>query len=198
MTRVRIKGGYLNIGRRSPGHPDNELPGIEGPIDPDYGVDEGAGIDNELPIPPPGVWPPLHPSHPWVPVRPVDPGYGVPEGEGGEGGEQPSHPWVPPPGAIWPPLPPGANGLYWVLVIIPGIGWRYTVIDADARPDQGLPGGGERPSHPIAPGGRPPHIGGRPPQGGRPDQGLPDSGEHPENTPPGGAPTPTRSGVRRP
>lgn len=163
------------------GRPDNELPGIEGPVDPGWGVDEGAGIDNELPIPPPGVWPPLHPSHPWVPVRPVDPDYGVDEGEGGE---HPSHPWVPPPGAVWPPLPPSVTGLYWVLVIIPGIGWRYTTIDANARPDQGLPGypdqglpGTEHPSHPIAPGGQPSHPiapGGRPP---RPDNTLPPSAQ---------------------
>jgi hypothetical protein len=42
---------------------------------------------------------------------------------------------------------------------------------APPYPDQGLPGGQPHPSHPIAPGGRPPGIwGGAPPY---PDQGLP-------------------------
>ena len=55
MTRVRKPGGFLNIGRRNRPGIDNELPGAEGPTDPDYGIDEGsggAGIDNELPNPP--------------------------------------------------------------------------------------------------------------------------------------------------
>jgi hypothetical protein len=59
---------------------------------------------------------------------------------------QPTHPWVPP--------PPG----YWGGVAPP-------------HPDQGLPGSQPHPSHPIAPGGRPPGIWGGPPL--YPDQGLP-------------------------
>ena len=162
MTRVRIRGGYLNIGRRT-------RPG-GGPVDPDYGVDEGepgegggdegTGIDNELPTPtpPPGVWPPLTPDQPW---RPIDPGFGVggrpphvgggparppvrpgqparpDQGLPGEGGEHPSHP-IFEPGTIWPPLPPGVSGTYWALVLVKGasgLQYRYVVVDADARPE---------------------------------------------------------------
>jgi len=166
MTRVRIRGGYLNIGRR-------QRPG--GPVDPDYGVDEGAGVDNELPEvdppdtpdPPPGVWPPLTPEQPW---RPIDPGFGggrpphvgggparpprppgqparPDQGLPGEGGAQPSHP-IFDPGTIWPPLPPGVSGTYWALVLIKGpsgLKYHYVVVDADARPE-----------HPIEPPDEPP------------------------------------------
>jgi hypothetical protein len=62
------------------------------------------------------------------------------------GGGQPSHPIA--------GVPPG----YWGGVAPP-------------YPDQGLPGWQPRPSHPIAPGGRPPGIWGGPPL--YPDQGLP-------------------------
>jgi len=161
MTRVRIRGGYLNIGRR-------QRPGGGGPVDPDYGVDEGEPgypegpevsppeVDNELPTPPPGIWPPLTPDQPW---RPIDPGFGggrpphvgggparpprpgqpprPDQGLPGEGGEHPSHPiWQP--GTIWPPLPPGVSGTYWALVLVKGssgVQYRYVVIDADARPE---------------------------------------------------------------
>jgi hypothetical protein len=137
--------GFLRVRKRG-GRPDNTLPGVEGPVDPDYGVDEGGGgdIDNELPSPPPGIWPPLTPDHPWE-------------------GLKPDHPIELPPGAIWPPLPPDVTGKYLALVLIGGGGqgamYRYVVIDADARPDNELPGGG-RPSRPATP-------------GGHPDQGLP-------------------------
>lgn len=162
MTRVRITGGFLNVGRRSrPGHPDQGLPGGEGPTDPDYGVDEGAGPDQglpELPDPPPGIWPPLTPEQPW---RPIDPGFGhggrpprpdqgLPrpgvggrpdQGLPGAGGEHPEHP-IFEPGTIWPPLPPGVHGQYWALVLVKGssgLTYRYVVIDADARPGHELP-----------------------------------------------------------
>jgi hypothetical protein len=172
MTRVRIRGGYLNIGRRQrpgtgPVDPDY---GVDEGTDPDYGVDEGSpGIDNELPTPtpPPGVWPPLTPEQPW---RPIDPGFGSgrpPHVGGGparpprpgqparpdqglpsEGGERPTHP-IFEPGTIWPPLPPGVSGTYWALVLIrgaSGLHYRYVVVDADARPE-----------HPIEePDGEPP------------------------------------------
>jgi len=173
MTRVRIRGGYLNIGRRT-------RPG-GGPVDPDYGVDEGEPgypegpevsppeVDNELPTPPPGIWPPLTPDQPW---RPIDPGYGVggrpphvgggparpprpgqpprpDQGLPGEGGERPTHPiWEP--GTIWPPLPPGVSGTYWALVLVKGssgVQYRYVVIDADARPEHPI----ETPEEPGGP-----------------------------------------------
>jgi hypothetical protein len=170
--------GFLRLRKRG-GRPDQELPGIEGPVDPDYGIDEGIGIGGGpiYPNPPPGIWPPLTPEHPWLPIapgggpsHPIAPG-GRPEHPiapgGGGGDERPTHPIELPPGTVWPPLPPGVSGKYLALVLIGGGGmgamYRYVVIDADARPDNELPeggGGGHRPSHPIAP-------------GGRPDQGLP-------------------------
>jgi hypothetical protein len=175
--------GFLRLRQR--GRPDQGLPGVEGPVDPDYGIEEGGGgiwpglPDIGLPQPPPGVWPPLTPEQPWLPIapgggpsHPIAPG-GRPGGEHpdqglpGGGGEHPAHPIELPPGTVWPPLPPGVSGKYLALVLIGGGGkgamYRYVVIDADARPDNELPGGGgggHRPSHPIAP-------------GGRPDQGLP-------------------------
>jgi hypothetical protein len=161
MTRVRIRGGYLNIGRRS--RPS-------GPVDPDYGVDEGEGgggdidegsppgVDNELPSPPPGIWPPLTPEQPWRPIggRPPHVGGGparppVAPGRPDQGlpgeGETPEHLPALPPGSIWPPLPPGVHGKYLALVLIGGGGhgahYRYVVVDADAL---------TKPEHPIAPG----------------------------------------------
>jgi|HubBroStandDraft_3_1064219.scaffolds.fasta_scaffold93656_1 hypothetical protein len=162
MTRVRIRGGYLNIGRRT-------RPGGGGPVDPDYGVDEGdiggggdidegspPGIDNELPSPPPGIWPPLTPEHPWRPLPswPERPSHPIAPGTppaGGVGGRPPDRPQPGepdeelPPGSIWPPLPPSVHGKFLALVLIAGTGhgahYRYVVVDADARPE-----------HPIAPG----------------------------------------------
>jgi hypothetical protein len=135
MTRVRITGGFLNIGRRGrPGHPDQGLPGVDEPTDPDYGVDEGAGVDNELPSPPPGIWPPPTIGHPVHPIAPADPTH-------------PGHLPAPPPGAIWPPVTSPVEGLFIVLAHIPEHGWKYIVIDPDAWE---WPEG--EPEHPIAPG----------------------------------------------
>jgi hypothetical protein len=142
MTRVRIRGGYLNIGRR-------QRPGGGGPVDPDYGVDEGdlggggEGPEVEPPDidPPPGIWPGPSPGHPIVPMPPA--------------GEGPGHLPEIPPGAIWPRPPHPVQGKFIVLAHIPSHGWRYIVIDPDAwpvDPDYGYPEGGEHPSHPIAPG----------------------------------------------
>jgi hypothetical protein len=134
MTRVRIRGGYLNIGRR-------QRPGGGGPVDPDYGVDEGdiggEGPEVEPPEiePPPGIWPPPTIGHPVHPIAPGDP-------------NKPGHLPSPPPGAIWPPVENPVEGLFIVLAHIPDHGWKYIVIDPDAweRPDV-------EPGHPIAPGG---------------------------------------------
>jgi hypothetical protein len=134
MTRVRITGGYLNVGRRRPGHhPDQGLP-----VEPEYPEvdppDEGGEYpDNELPSPPPGIWPPPTIGHP---VHPIAPGDG-----------SPGHLPAPPPGAIWPPVTSPVEGLFIVLAHIPEHGWKYIVIDPDAweRPDYA-------PEHPIAPG----------------------------------------------
>jgi hypothetical protein len=116
--------GFLKV--RSGGHPDQGLPGGEGPVDPGYGVDAGEGPSHpiELPDPPPGIWPPLTPEAPW---RPIDPGYGV----GGRpphvstGPVRPGAPERPSTGPVPPGRPPAApdQGL-------PG---------QPAAPDQGLP-----------------------------------------------------------
>jgi hypothetical protein len=135
MTRVRIRGGYLNIGRRH--RPDRPTD----PTDPDYGIpedgsEEGGGeeVDNELPSPPPGIWPPPTIGHPVHPIAPGEPG-------------KPGHLPAPPPGAIWPPVTSPVEGLFIVLAHIPDHGWKYIVVDPDAwpkpppvAPDQGLPG----------------------------------------------------------
>ncbi len=136
--------------------PDNELPGQQ------------PGIDNSLPKPPPGVFPPPVISHPIVPIPP---GTSVP------------------PGTIWPPvnpdrpsnelpsggrpdntLPPGVDNTlpggsggrpdntlpgqpnrpdnslpgsqtFWVVVWIPGYGWRYVAVDPSLTIGYPLPGG---------------------------------------------------------
>ena len=146
MTRVRIRGGYLNIGRRKPGH--------GGPTDPDYGIPEdgneggdggggeGEYPDNELPPPPPGIWPPPtigHPVHPIAPTPPGSPG-------------TPGHLPAPPAGAIWPPVTSPVEGLFVVLAHIPDHGWKYIVVDPDAwpkpegpKPGQPLPGQPDQP-----------------------------------------------------
>jgi hypothetical protein len=169
MPRVT---GFLRVLRR--GHrPGQGLPGEgEGPVDPDYGIEEGEPPQIEppdVPDPPSGIWPPLTPEHPWRPIPswPERPGHGLPPGAppaGGVGGRPPERPGPGepdeelPPGSIWPPLPPGVHGKFLALVLIGGGGrglhYRYVVVDADARPEP--PAGG---------------IGGRPPD--RPGPGTP-------------------------
>ena len=139
MTRVRIRGGYLTIGRRSkPGHPDIGLPvepeGPDNELPPEEG---GEYPDHELPSPPPGIWPPPTIGHP---VHPIE----EPDTEPGEPGHLPA----PPAGAIWPRPPGPISGLFVVLAHIPEHGWHYIVIDPDAWPD---PDDDASPEHPIAP-----------------------------------------------
>jgi hypothetical protein len=160
-------------------HPDHELPGFPGapghpghlPARPGRPVDPGYGRPGGGRPPRPGQGLPR-------PGRPVDPGYGVDEGGGGEAGHlpvwpigpdqglppvpgQPLPPTDPPPGTIWPPLPPGAEipaGKAILLAAIKGVGYRYIVVQIQPpAPDQGLPDGWEEPET-------------QPPQ---PDQGLP-------------------------
>lgn len=158
--------GFLKLGRRQrPGRPDiglPEEPDVGGP--PDWGIEEGGDIDNELPTPPPGIWPPLTPEQPWRPIggRPERPGQPLPRPPGGgahPGQPLPEDPEVEPPitlppGSIWPPLPEGVHGKYLALVFIAGGGhgykYRYVVIDADLKPGHPMP---PTPGHPIAPGG---------------------------------------------
>jgi hypothetical protein len=155
------------------GHPDQGLPGFPG----------SPGHPGHLPARPGRPGGGGRPGHlPARPGRPVDPGYGV--DEGGEAGQLPvwpatpdhpihlppiaGHPLPPidpPPGTIWPPLPPDAapTGKALVLAAIQGVGYRYIVIEiAPPSPDQGLPDGGEHPDQGLPPG-----------QPGAPDQGLP-------------------------
>lgn len=160
--------GFLRLRRRRPGG--------GGPTDPDYGVDEGVdpgwGVEGpgdlpevEPPEPPIGIWPPLTPEHPWRPIPswperpstgPVPTPPGRPPGAPDQGlpGEPPTAGHLPslPPGTIWPPLPPGVHGKYLALVLVagmPGVKYRYVVIDADARPEPPAGGvGGTPPARP--------------------------------------------------
>ena len=130
--------GFLRI--RRAGRPGQPLPpGEEGPVDPDYGIDEGELPEVEPPDPPPGIWPPPVPAHPIQPVPPGDP-------------SEPGAIW-PPPGGLGKPMPkppaqpgqPLPKNYLLVLAKIPGYGWKYIVVDVNAimgrYPDQGLPGG---------------------------------------------------------
>jgi hypothetical protein len=160
----------------APGHPDQGLPGHPGrpprppggrPIDPGFGWGGGEHPGNR----PPGSFPgrPVDPGfgRPGAGGRPVDPGYGVDiEGGGGSAGQlpvwpvDPDHPIAPPspghplppvnppPGTIWPPLPPSVpEGKVIALVAISGVGYRYVVLtvpppkpdQSPGAPDQSLP-----------------------------------------------------------
>ena len=120
------------------------------------------GAPGHLPAPqPPGaVTPPivLPPGQPGAPDQGLPPIPGIP-------GLPPINL---PPGEVWPPLPPGTAEPHKAIAIvaIPGVGYRYTVVELKpGHPDHGLP--------PSRPGTRPP---------ARPDQGLPDEPgvEHPD------------------
>jgi hypothetical protein len=166
-----------------PGHPDQGLPGGGRPIDPGFGHGRPPQAGH-LPSRPGG--------------RPVDPGYGVGEGSPGHlpvwpvGPDQglppipgqPLPPTDPPPGTIWPPLPPGAapSGKALVLALIQGVGYRYIVIEiSPPHPDQGLPGGSEHPDQGLPPGQPGSPDQGLPPQPGQP--GRPDNSLPPQRTP---------------
>ncbi len=172
-----IDPGFGRPGGRPP-HPGH-LPSWGGggrPVDPSWGVGgspghpdqglPGGGGDHAGQLP---IWPidPERPSHGLPPV----PGHELP-------------PVDPPPGTIWPPLPPDLgipNGKAIALVLITGVGYRYAVIDIDNQVDNSLPDEGE-PPHPGQ--GLPPQRPGVPP---RPGQGLPPGAA----TKPNPVPTPT-------
>lgn len=145
--------GFLRKVRRPsrPGRPDIGLPDEEDLTDPDYGIDEDELPEVEPPDPPPGIWPPLTIEHPWRPIRdwperpshglppslpPAAPGQPIPPAPGqGLPGEDEVPDTGFPPGAIFPPLPPDVHGKYLALVLVagmPGVKFRYVVIDADA------------------------------------------------------------------
>jgi hypothetical protein len=136
------------------GKPDQGLPDTE-PGAPDQGLPDEPDYPDQG-LPPLGTRPP-HPAHlparpPWDtsvwPPSPVDPSWGV-----GGNPARPSHPIEfppfipigpdqglppvaghlpapnPPPGTIWPPLPPSApSGTAAIIVWIVGVGWRYMVV----------------------------------------------------------------------
>jgi hypothetical protein len=68
--------------------------------------------------------------------------------------------------------------VYWVIVWVPGYGWKYVTVAPGLHPDNTLPGSQPHPDQglPTPPTGSPPH----------PDQGLP---AQPPSTP---TPTPQR------
>ena len=133
---------YGNGGAGGGGAVDPGFGNRPGGVDPGYGHGSWNRPSNELPgglppiagnlpSPPIGIWPPPNAGNPIVPIPPE------------VSNELP-------PGGTWPPLPPGANGKYLVIAGIPGVGWRYVVIDSTAhidnkpiepahRPSQGLP-----------------------------------------------------------
>lgn len=171
-TNMPFVSGFLRL--RRGGHPDQGLPPGEGPVDPDYGIgiehpDQGlpggGGLypDQGLPTPPPGVWPPLSPSHPIQPAPPGTPPGSIWPSPGHPdqglprppmGGGRPDQGLPRPPGAPDQglPQPPGApdqglpgrpvgpdQGLpgptvYWVVCGVPGIGWRYIAVDPSLTP----------------------------------------------------------------
>jgi hypothetical protein len=149
-TTMPFVAGFLRrVRRHRPGRPTDPDYGIEegeGPVDPGWGVDEGELPEVEPPEPPIGIWPPLTPEHPWRPIPswperpstgPVPPGRPPGSPDQGLPGDPPTAGHLPvfPPGAIWPPLPPGVHGKYLALVLVagmPGVKYRYVVIDADA------------------------------------------------------------------
>lgn len=117
--------GDPGYGHPEGGHPGNELPGGGYPS---HGLPGGGDIDNSLPMPPPGIWPPPSFNHPWAPIPP-------------------DASTKPPPGAVWPPLGQDLpDGQFWVVAGIPGVGWRYVAVDLTLQAGNELPGG--RPSRP--------------------------------------------------
>src|SRR5215831_11021290 len=153
-----------------------------GPVDPGYGVELPPVVDNGLP----GDRPPHASTGPVRPTYPVDPDYGLPKPPHvwpqppALGHPEhpialppltPTHPiYVPPPevnndlpgGAVWPPLHEGMPEKVVALVWIPGVGYRWVVLNASvslpiAKPKpphastQPLPGERPKPSQPIAP-----------------------------------------------
>jgi hypothetical protein len=113
--------GYLRV--TSAGAPDNSLPGIEGPVDPGYGI----GIerpDNTLP-----------------PSGPVDPGYGIPLPP------VVSHPIPPQPDQGLPALPPTYPVDPDYGLPVPPTVWPQP--PRPVSPDNSLPIAPVAPTHPI-------------------------------------------------
>ena len=126
MTKVVIVG-EMTLGESfaPPGFPGQlPSPGPGGPIDPGFGNRPGA----------------------------IDPGFG--NRPGGGLPPIPDHGLPPPdlgPGEIWPPLPPGTKptGKAYAILAVPGVGYRYTVIDLSVKPGHDLPGNRPHPGHEL-------------------------------------------------
>jgi hypothetical protein len=126
-----LPGGGLHPGHRPPGsgeHPGHRPPRPERPIDPGFGLPDDGTPPTAGQLP---VWP-MDPSHPDNTLPPA-PDQGLP-----------TPPTNPPPGTVWPPLPPGApTGKALLLAWVQGVGYRYVVVELKPPvPDQGLPAGG--------------------------------------------------------
>lgn len=125
---VSIIGRIRRLRRPGGGTPEHPIAPPEEPVDPGYGVDVGGPeLPEELPDPPPGIWPPPSISHPIVPIPPPATG-------------TPTPPIALPPGMIWPSpgkpehpiaMPPAK---FAVLVYIPGHGFKYVVVDPSLKP----------------------------------------------------------------
>jgi hypothetical protein len=122
---------------------------------------------------------------------PIDPEYGLPVPiapthpiymPGGPNNELPL-----PPGSVWPPLPPSVTGEIMCMIWIVGIGYRWTVIDADARPEHPIaPPPAYASGQPVPPGMPPGYVSGQPvptPPGHASGQPVPTPPEKPPATP---------------
>jgi hypothetical protein len=167
LAYIRIlnrRGGSIDQELPGYGHPDHGLP--EHPVDPGFGGGIGQvpvpGYD--LPTPPPGVWPPPNGTLPIVPAPPGTPPGAIwppvgrpPIWSGGvvppphPSGGRPDRPGqgLPPSGGHPDQGLPGGSGgrpdqslpsgVFWVVVGIPGVGWRYCAVDPSLTASQPLP-----------------------------------------------------------
>jgi hypothetical protein len=161
---VEVAGGPTDPGFGGgigAGHPDNSLPPGFPPIgstlpEPPPGIwppiTGWAPIQPAPPDVPPGaIWPPIgHPGHP-LPPSPGHPDAGLPPSPGRPDAGLPPAPARPgtplptPPSGTLPARPPVVPGhdlpsqVYWVVVGIPGVGWRYAAIDPSLTVGHPLP-----------------------------------------------------------
>jgi hypothetical protein len=162
MARVHVMGGYLNVEGMSGGYPGNELPGVEGDVDPGYGISSDRPSNPiVLPPAPPGTWPPPTGGNPIVPVHPdnalpiapgtIWPSPGLPPHAGNVLPGVPHPGGGPMPGTPARPdntLPGGQGGTidnalpsqtFWMLCYSPSLGWKYVSVDPSLRPGMPLP-----------------------------------------------------------
>jgi hypothetical protein len=154
--------GFLNVHERE-GHPDQGLPGHGHPDHDLPGLPPHAS-GQPIPTPPPGVFPPPHPSNPiviappgtppgtiWPPIHPDHPGNALP-------GRPPHASGQPVPGGrpdnTLPGSPPSPShglpsNIYWMLCYTPNLGWKFVAVDPSLKP--GTPPTGEAPPTEAAP-----------------------------------------------